>query len=386
MTNLPFDSKRLDVLMEDAGVDWVLASSEHNTRYLLGGYRYFFHEHADAIGLSRYLPLVGYSKGQPDHAFYIAAANESWQLEVRPIWIERVEVASVTSAAAAAKAGALLEGSGGTLRIGVEPAFLPSDAMAELVAALPGAHFLDATALLETLRSVKSAQELLLLRKASEGIVEAMLATFRNSRPEATKDAVASVYAAEVASHGLTFDYALITVGRSLNRAPYGGRWEQGQLLSLDSGGRFQGYVGDLCRMAVRGQPDSQLKEALEEVDAVQVAARSAIRAGTAGGAIYEAALKQVARSPHREHMRFVSHGMGLITHEAPRLTDRAVAPYPATHFSKPLEAGMVLSVETQIAAPAVGFVKLEDTLFVTEDGWEAPGDIARGWTVTGED
>jgi len=77
---------------------------------------------------------------------------------------------------------------------------------------------------------------------------------------------------------------------------------------------------------------------------------------------------------------------MGLITHEAPRLTDRAVAPYPATHLSKPMEAGMVLSVETHIADPAVGFVKLEDTLFVTEDGWEAPGDIARGWTVAGDD
>jgi len=372
--------------MEDAGVDWILASSEHNTRYLLGGYRYFFHEHADAIGLSRYLPLVGYSMGRPDHAFYVAAANESWQLQVRPIWIERVEVASVTSAAAAVTAGALLKGSGGTLRIGVEPAFLPSDAMNELVAALPSAHFVNATALLETLRSVKSAHELDLLRRASEGIVEAMLATFRTSRPEATKDAVASVYANEVASRGLTFDYALITVGRNLNRAPYGGHWEQGQLLSLDSGGRFQGYVGDLCRMAVMGQPDSRLKEALEEVDAVQVAARSTIRAGVTGGAIYEAALKQVARSPHREHMRFVSHGMGLITHEAPRLTDRAVAPYPATHLSKPMEAGMVLSVETHIADPAVGFVKLEDTLFVTEDGWEAPGDIARGWTVAGDD
>lgn len=386
MTNPPFDSKRLDALMDDAGIDWILASSEHNTRYMLGGYRYFFHEHVDAIGLSRYLPLVGYSKGRPDHAFYVAAANESWQLQVRPIWIERVEVAPVTSTAAAAKAGALLKDAVRAVRIGFEPAFMPSDAMAELEAALPGAHFVDATALLETLRSVKTAQELDLLRKASRGIVDSMLATFRKARPGATKDEVGSLYANEIASRGLTFDYALITVGQSLNRAPYAGHWEQGQLLSLDSGGRFRGYIGDLCRMAVMGQPDSLMNEALQEVEAVQMAARSAIRAGRPGGGVYQAALKQVARSPHREQMRFVGHGMGLITHEAPRLTDRAVAPYPATHLTQPLEAGMVLSIETHIADPQVGFVKLEDTLFVTDDGWEAPGDIGRGWTIAGED
>jgi Xaa-Pro aminopeptidase len=82
--------------------------------------------------------------------------------------------------------------------------------------------------------------------------------------------------------------------------------------------------------------------------------------------------------------MRFVAHGMGLITHEAPRLTDRAVAPYPATHSALPLEPGMVLSIETHIADSGLGFVKLEDTIFVTGDGCEAQGDSRRGWNVAG--
>ena len=42
----------------------------------------------------------------------------------------------------------------------------------------------------------------------------------------------------------------------------------------------------------------------------------------------------------------------------------------------------MVLSVETDLKSPEVGFVKLEDTIVVTEDGWEAYGDSERGWTV----
>jgi Xaa-Pro aminopeptidase len=169
-----------------------------------------------------------------------------------------------------------------------------------------------------------------------------------------------------------------------LNRAPFGSSWKSGEMLSFDSGGRVQGYVGDLCRMAVMGTPDAKMVEALDEVAAVQQAAREVVKAGTPGRAIYEAAGRQVASSPHSKRMRFVGHGMGLITHEAPRLTDRAVAPYSAAHVDRELEPGMVLSIETHIADPDLGFVKLEDTLFVTADGCEAPGGDARGWNIAG--
>ena len=58
--------------------------------------------------------------------------------------------------------------------------------------------------------------------------------------------------------------------------------------------------------------------------------------------------------------------------------------PYPADHAAAPLEAGMVLSIETWVENAEVGFVKLEDTLIVTDDGWEAPGDTGRGWNRAG--
>ena len=48
---------------------------------------------------------------------------------------------------------------------------------------------------------------------------------------------------------------------------------------------------------------------------------------------------------------------MGLVTHEAPRLTYQ-----PRTDMDKPLEAGMVLSIETTMHHPRRGFIKLEDT------------------------
>jgi hypothetical protein len=42
--------------------------------------------------------------------------------------------------------------------------------------------------------------------------------------------------------------------------------WAAGDILSLDSGGNYKGYIGDLCRMAIQGEPDGELEDLLGEV------------------------------------------------------------------------------------------------------------------------
>ena len=59
---VPFDIERLDRLMDEAGIDVLLTTSKHNAQYLLGGYRFIFFVAMDAIGHSRYLPIVAYEK------------------------------------------------------------------------------------------------------------------------------------------------------------------------------------------------------------------------------------------------------------------------------------------------------------------------------------
>ena len=137
--------------------------------------------------------------------------------------------------------------------------------------------------------------------------------------------------------------------------------------------------------MGVLGEPTALMKELLEEVSSVQAAARVPIRPGTPGGGIYDSAVKALKSCPHQNDMHFVAHGMGLIPHEAPRLTAAGPIPYPDKHAKRPLETGMVLSIETHVKHPEVGFVKLEDTVAVTDSGWEAFGDWGRGWNVPKE-
>ena len=51
MMDLPFDVRHLDELMDEAGVDLLLATDKDTVQYLTGGYRFFFFAHKDAIGV-----------------------------------------------------------------------------------------------------------------------------------------------------------------------------------------------------------------------------------------------------------------------------------------------------------------------------------------------
>ena len=157
-----------------------------------------------------------------------------------------------------------------------------------------------------------------------------------------------------------------------------------GNVLSLDSGGNYKGYIGDLCRMAIQGEPDSELEDLLGEIDEIQMAAHKPIRPGVKGGDIYAGAGEVLRGSARANSIEFVAHGMGLISHEAPRLTSHGPVPYPAHDVDRPLESGMVISIETTLAHPRRGRIKLEDTVAVTDHGWEAFGDRGRSWNRAG--
>jgi Xaa-Pro aminopeptidase len=381
---LPFDNARLDALLEEAGIDAVAVSSKHNIQYLFGGYRFFFFDHFDATGVSRYLPILVYVRGRPDQSAYVGNPMERYEEALGKFWVPPLVAARGSLDAAQAAADHLRKLGPQVRRIGVERSFLPADAEELLRKALPGAEFKEAHLPLERLRARKTRQELDYLRKASELVVESMLAVMTSHGPGATKLELTEALRREEVNRGLTFEYCLITAGTSHNRAPSDQVWGAGDILSLDSGGNYKGYIGDLCRMAIQGEPDAELEDLLAEVDSIQMAARKPIRAGALGREIYQNASPLVEKSARGNAIEFVAHGMGLISHEAPRLSGRAPFPYPPYDADRPLEAGMVVSIETTMLHPRRGFIKLEDTVAVTEAGFEAFGDNGRGWNRGG--
>jgi Xaa-Pro aminopeptidase len=382
---IPFDTERLDRLMDEAGIDVLVTTSKHNVQYLLGGHRAFFFESMDAMGLSRYLPVLVYPKGASQKAAFFGHRMEGFQKENEPFWVSESQTNSSGSVDVMQKAIDYIRRSGVKARtIGAELAFLPVDSGTALRNAFSSSEIVDSLFVLERLRAVKSPEELKKLRIASERVIESMLAVIAGHGPGATKRELTEALRREETNRGLVFDYLLITAGTSLNRAPSEQRWGEGDILSLDSGGNYHGYIGDLCRMAIHGEPDAELEDVLAEIETIQRAAMKPIKAGVPGSVIYGAAEPLVQKSKQHNNMHFLAHGMGLVSHEAPRLTAKGPVPYDAYDADRPLETGMVVSVETTLAHPQRGFIKLEDTVIVTDTGFEIYGEGGRGWNRGG--
>lgn len=382
---IPFDHDRLDRLMDAAGIDVVIVTSKHNVQYLLGGHRANFFDYMDATGITRYLPVFVYPKGQPEKAAYIGHRLEKFQHQVKPLWTPETQTSTAGSVDAMQKAVDYVRKAGlKPKRIAAEFGFLPYDAANVLRAAFPDADWVDALYVLERQRLKKSPDELKLLKYASEAVIASMQAVIASSAPGTTKAEVVEALRREETNRGLTFEYCLITAGSSFNRAPSEQKWEQGDIMSIDSGGNYRGYIGDVCRMAIQGEPDAELEDLLAEIESIQRACMKPMRAGAMGREIYAAAAPLVQRSKHHNHIEFLAHGMGMVSHEAPRLTDRGPVPYPAPDADLPLEAGSVVSVETTLMHPTRGFIKLEDTVVVTDGGHEVYGEGLRGWNRAG--
>ena len=132
-TNAPFNTAHLDRLLDEAGIDVLVATSKHNVQYLLGGYKFFFFEAMDAIGVSRYLPAVVYQRGKPEATGYVGNNMESYERDNGRLWPQNLMLSSFTTYDSIDRVLEHIKKLGpGIRRIGVESAFIPADADAQL--------------------------------------------------------------------------------------------------------------------------------------------------------------------------------------------------------------------------------------------------------------
>ena len=370
----PFDAAKLNRLMEDAGLDLLLASTRHNVRYLTGGYYYHFHANATRMGRTQYLPFVGVPRGRVENAFYVCRAEERGEVEAVVPWISnRVDAMRGTLPAAESAITAIRKLGLAERTIGVELPFLPADAFLALQRGLPKARLLDATPVLDELRAVKTPGELAHLRTVYDRVAEAIQAAFAAGKPGITTAEIARCVEREIVRRDMAFLYALVCAGPGTLRAPSSAPWERGRILHIDAGGEVGDYLADICRMGCLGEPSNLAVDLHSACIEVQGRVRQKVRPSVPCRELLMEGERAVREHRFAPYGKFVAHGIGMVSHEQPHIS---------AANARPLEAGMVLSIETDFIHPEVGHVKIEDAVAVTENGCDGLGDLGRDWHI----
>ena len=135
-------------------------------------------------------------------------------------------------------------------------------------------------------------------------------------------------------------------------------RLKEGDLILIDYGALYKGYMSDTTRTFVSGKADARQKENYASVLRSQLAGEAAVKAGEPSYVVDKASRDVLAGEGCFNYG--VGHGVGLEIHEQP---------FIRRHTQEPLKNGMIVTVEPGIYLPGWGGIRIEDTVCVRDEG-----------------
>ncbi|MBE6623544.1 MAG: aminopeptidase P family protein [Ruminococcaceae bacterium] len=163
-------------------------------------------------------------------------------------------------------------------------------------------------------------------------------------------------------SQGMSFD--IICVSGTKSSLPHGTPDEtvvKEGFLTLDFGAKFEGYCSDMTRTVCIGKPDSEMLHIYDTVLSAQNAAFEKIKGDVAGCDVDKAARDLIDLAGFEGCFgHSLGHGLGLEIHESAVFSK---------NYKKEIPQGAVLSVEPGIYIEGKCGVRIEDVVFLTENG-----------------
>jgi Xaa-Pro aminopeptidase len=137
---------------------------------------------------------------------------------------------------------------------------------------------------------------------------------------------------------------------------------QQGEMVFIDMGLHLQDYLGDQTRAAILGGGTRAQRDLLATIKASYLELEAAIKPGASAKEIYAIALKNLERKGWRKFfVHHISHGLGL-GNDLPRIDSTS---------DDVIQVGDTLSCEPGVYVPGIGGARIENMLYVTENGAE---------------
>lgn len=220
--------------------------------------------------------------------------------------------------------------------------------------------------LIEALREVKDEAEIALIQKACEIADKGFAYIIEQIKPGMTEIQVANQLDFYMRSLGATsVSFETIVASGVRSAMPHGVAShkviEKGDMITLDFGCYYEGYVSDMTRTFAIGEPGAKLREIHQIVLEAQLQVNAVAKAGMSGVELDAVARDYIASHGYGEAFgHSTGHGIGLEVHEGPNVSFKA---------PKIFVPGNVITNEPGIYLPGIGGVRIEDDLLITATG-----------------
>ncbi|HEY4199115.1 MAG TPA: Xaa-Pro peptidase family protein [Devosiaceae bacterium] len=359
-----FNRRRLFDAMGAAGIDAVVASSPWNITYTGGAY----------LEIPQVTYLVTTSDGRQAlvineaDAYYMRGSSSAKDL--------RIYRFGPTAAAEAENAVRLLtevltEFGLAKGKIGIEDDFLPASQQRRAEEMLPGASFVSGSDVFDEARLIKLPWEVELFRNAAFQTEKAIMTAFAMARVGDTEQALAASMQALVLRAGAqTLTHTVCSSGLQgtvVHAMPLPNPINPGEAVHVDFGARFDGYSTDLSRTAIVGKPTERQRFIHQALWDARAAILDKVRPGTPVKDLYDTNTAALAKVGLSNPWSTVGHSTGLREHEGFDIT---------TSTTRVLEPGMIINIEPTHIEVGEGRYHIEDSIHITETGYEVLSDF----------
>lgn len=222
--------------------------------------------------------------------------------------------------------------------------------------------------IIETLRMIKTDKEVAMIKKAAEIADRAFEHILSFIKPGVREIDIANELEYIMRKEGATqSSFDMIVASGVRSSLPHGTASEKtvelGELVTLDFGALYNGYVSDITRTVAVGKISDELKEIYDIVLTAQERGVAGIKPGMTGKEADALTRDYISEKGYGENFgHSTGHGIGLEVHEGPALSPRS---------DIVLQKNMVVTVEPGIYIPNVGGCRIEDDIVLTETGNE---------------
>jgi Xaa-Pro dipeptidase len=257
-------------------------------------------------------------------------------------------------------------------RVGLELEGLPAATFEAIRKAVPKAKLLDCSNLLRLIRMVKTAEEIDRLTRAAEWSERAALETLSTARPGTSLADMTQTYRACIARDGAELDHFCIGL-RGLGMATEPDyRLAGDDVMFVDYGCIYQRYFSDSGLTLAMTELSRPLQQRYDALRACIEAGRKTIRAGVRSSGVRNAMWSALEVHGHTASFPH-GHGLGLEVRDYPilvadnglRIRDECVD----VSSDLPLEADMVINLESSMFMPGVASLHIEHSFVVTTGG-----------------